>query len=269
MLPFTPHHPTPRPRWSPLEPQAQPHDQPPRPTAAPPRLGGMLCGPTLAVNRRRECDEQGSSGTALREPGKSTGAGGVPEAPFDADTNASTFHGTGTSGTGGAATDNHEFIAGVASTGGPVFITMLRLADPPGTTILATDLVDALAWCIDHQHEREGPGPINMSVNAAPPHTINSSAISQNLTQTLRAQGDLVVNGEYRDSGCVARAVHPAGGRDGREQPAGKLLDLRAVSRGGAGHQHTGAPRSRVRGRHITVDRVLVRLHSVPDRCVS
>lgn len=123
------------------------------------------------------------------------GAGGVTEFPFDADTNSNEFHGTGTSGTAGATTNDHEFIAGVASAGQPVFITMLRLANPPGTTILAADVVDALTWCIDHQRERGGPGPINLSINAAPPNTINSSSVFQGLAQTLRAQGDLVVNG--------------------------------------------------------------------------
>jgi subtilase family protein len=123
------------------------------------------------------------------------GADGVPEFPFDADTNNNELHGTGTSGTAGATTNNHEFIAGIASTGEPVFITMLRLANPPGTTILTADVVDALTWCIDHQRERGGPGPINLSINAAPPNTINSSSVFQSLAQTLRAQGDLVVNG--------------------------------------------------------------------------
>jgi hypothetical protein len=123
------------------------------------------------------------------------GAGGVTEYPFDADTADNEFHGTGTSGTAGATTNDHEFIAGVASAGEPVFITMLRLANPPGTTILAADVVDALTWCIDHQRERGGPGPINLSINAAPPNTINSSSVFQGLAQTLRAQGDLVVNG--------------------------------------------------------------------------
>ena len=123
------------------------------------------------------------------------GAGGVTEFPFDADTNSNEFHGTGTSGTAGATTNDHEFIAGVASAGEPVFITMLRLANPPGTTILAADVVDALTWCIDHQRERGGPGPINLSINADPPDTINHSPVFQSLAQTLRAQGDLVVNG--------------------------------------------------------------------------
>jgi Subtilase family len=133
--------------------------------------------------------------TFIRQFNFASGADGVPEFPFDADTNNSEFHGTGTAGTGGATTDNHEFIAGVASTGEPVFITMLRLAAPPGTTIFTADVVDALTWCIDHQRERGGPGPINLSINAAPPSTINSSSIFQSLAQTLRAQGDLVVNG--------------------------------------------------------------------------
>ena len=82
------------------------------------------------------------------------GAGGVLESPFDADTNANDFHGTTTAGTGGATTNDHEFIAGVASAGEPVFITMLRVAAPPGTTITTADLSDAVAWCIDHQRER-------------------------------------------------------------------------------------------------------------------
>jgi len=123
------------------------------------------------------------------------GAGGVTEFPFDADTNTNEFHGTGTSGTAGATTNDHEFIAGVASAGELVFITMLRLANPPGTTILAADVVDALTWCIDHQLERGGPGPINLSINADPPNTINHSPVFQSLAQSLRAQGDLVVNG--------------------------------------------------------------------------
>jgi Subtilase family len=123
------------------------------------------------------------------------GAGGVTEYPFDADTADNEFHGTGTSGTGGATTNDHQFIAGVASAGEPVFITMLRLANPPGTTILTADVVDALTWCIDHQRERGGPGPINLSINAAPPNTINSSSVFQSLAQVLRAQGDLVING--------------------------------------------------------------------------
>jgi hypothetical protein len=123
------------------------------------------------------------------------GAGGITEHPFDADTASNEFHGTGTSGTGGATTNDHQFIAGIASAGEPVFITMLRLADPPGTTILSADVVDALTWCIDHQRERGGPGPINLSINADPPNTINSSPVFQSLAQTLRTQGDLVVNG--------------------------------------------------------------------------
>jgi subtilisin family serine protease len=123
------------------------------------------------------------------------GAGGVTEFPFDSDTYEDGYHGTGTSGTGAATTNDHEFIAGVASVREPVFITMLRVSAPPGTTILATDLVDALTWCIDHQQERGGPGPINLSANAAPPATINSSAVFQGLARSLRAQGDLLVNG--------------------------------------------------------------------------
>jgi hypothetical protein len=60
------------------------------------------------------------------------GAGGVTEYPFDADTANNEFHGIGTSGTAGATTNDHQFIAGVASAGEPVFITMLRLANPRG-----------------------------------------------------------------------------------------------------------------------------------------
>jgi len=122
-------------------------------------------------------------------------AGGVREYPFDADTNNNEYHGTGTSGTGAATTNDHEFIAGIASAGTPVFLTMLRVADPPGTTITVADVVDAVTWCIDHQRERGGPGPINMSINSAPPYTINSSSVFQGLAQSLQAQGDLLVNG--------------------------------------------------------------------------
>ena len=43
------------------------------------------------------------------------GADGVREYPFDSDINDDEYHGTGTSGTGGATTNDHEFIAGVAS----------------------------------------------------------------------------------------------------------------------------------------------------------
>lgn len=119
------------------------------------------------------------------------GADGIPERPFDADTIG--YHGTGTSGTGGATTDDHEFIAGVASVGEPVFITMLRLS-PAGTdTITVADLADALAWCIDHQAQRGGPGPVNTSINSNPPDTLNSSSLFQGLAESLQKQGDLLV----------------------------------------------------------------------------
>lgn len=120
------------------------------------------------------------------------GADGIPEHPFDADTVA--YHGTGTSSIGGGTTDDHEFIAGVASAGEPVFITMLRIANPPGTPITTTAVVDALTWCIDHQWERGGPGPINLSINSNPPDTINSSSVFQGLAKSLQGQGDLLVN---------------------------------------------------------------------------
>jgi hypothetical protein len=123
------------------------------------------------------------------------GADGKREFPFDADTNGNGYHGTSTSGTGGATTNDHEFIAGVASVREPVFITMLRVADPPGTTITSADLVDAFAWCLDHQLERGGPGPINVSINSPPPDTLNTFPPLQALSQSLEAQGDLVVNG--------------------------------------------------------------------------
>jgi subtilisin family serine protease len=57
------------------------------------------------------------------------------------------------------------------------------------------DVVDALAWCIDHQRERRGPGPINVSINIDPPFTYNSSPFIQALAKALRAQGDLFVQG--------------------------------------------------------------------------
>jgi hypothetical protein len=123
------------------------------------------------------------------------GADGKREFPFDADTNGNGYHGTSTSGTGGATTNDHEFIAGVASVREPIFITMLRVADPPGTTITSADLVDAFAWCLDHQQERGGPGPINVSINSSPPFTLNTFPPLQALSQSLEAQGDLVVNG--------------------------------------------------------------------------
>jgi hypothetical protein len=121
------------------------------------------------------------------------GADGIREFPFDADTVV--YHGSGTSGTAGATTNDHEFIAGVASIGEPVFITMLRICAPPCTTITTTDLVDALSWSIDHQQERGGPGPINVSINMPPPNTFNTFSVFQGLAQSLQAQGDLIVNG--------------------------------------------------------------------------
>jgi subtilisin family serine protease len=123
------------------------------------------------------------------------GADGVREFPFDSDTNENTYHGTGTSSTAGATTNDNQFIAGVASVRQPVFITMLRMSDPPGTVITTESLEDGFAWCLDHQLERGGPGPINVSINAPPPNTLNTYSVFQSLAQSLQAQGDLIVNG--------------------------------------------------------------------------
>jgi hypothetical protein len=148
------------------------------------------------------------------------GADGVTEFPFDED---ASFHGTTTSGTGGATTDNHEFIAGVASAGKPVFITMLRVASPPGTTITTAALTDALIWCVDHQRERGGPGPINVSINSAPPDTFNTFSLFPPLAEMLRDQGDLVVNGAgntgTKDSSANT-AIRRVAGTDQNDQLA-------------------------------------------------
>jgi Subtilase family len=117
------------------------------------------------------------------------GAGGVPEAPFD-----SGVHGTAIAGVAAATTNDRAGIAGVASVREGVSITMLRVSDD-GATILTADVFDALAWAIDHQFERGGPGPVSVSINIPPPFTYNSSPLMQSMARALRRQGDLMVNG--------------------------------------------------------------------------
>lgn len=116
-------------------------------------------------------------------------ANGQPESPFDTGT-----HGTGVTGVAAAMTYNATNMAGISSAYWPALITMCR-ASSNGSDVDRQWLYNALAWCVDNQEIRGGPGPINLSANASPPNTFNADPIMQTLAQTLYENGDLLVNG--------------------------------------------------------------------------
>ena len=167
--------------------------------------------------------------------------------------------------------NDHQLIAGAASAVEPVFITMLRVSSPPDNTITTADLVDALTWALDHQQERGGPGPINVSINMAPPNTFNTFSVFQGLAQSLQAQGDLIVNGAdntlAEDSSPNNPGIRRVAGTDettisGVCRPMGLLSPplhpLRTYWSSGRPLAASVAPQSCLCERYITVDSVLV-----------
>lgn len=118
--------------------------------------------------------------------------GTASEAPFDPGFNG-LKHGTATSSIAASTTNNGIHLASPGSHDKAVSITMCRVTD--GNTLDTLDVIRAMTWCVDNQVTRGGPSAINMSVNAAPPATYNSSSVVQGIAKSAAKQGDLFVNG--------------------------------------------------------------------------
>lgn len=116
------------------------------------------------------------------------GVNGVQEAPFDPG-----VHGTAVCAIVSARSDNSTFIAGVGSHNLPVKVVCCRCSGD-GTTYATVDVIQAMAWCMDNQALRGGPGVINVSLNSFGLPKYNGSPTIQEIAREGRKQGDLMVN---------------------------------------------------------------------------
>jgi hypothetical protein len=130
-----------------------------------------------------------STATPVQEPVSGTGAEG------DIDSSVT-----------GALTDNGVDIAGAACFvhSKPCHITMLQVTTSNGAD--NARIFNALAWAINNQHARGGPGPINLSYGGA---KLGDNTEMQTLGQSLLNQGDILVLAAGDTNGEVTTLAHP------------------------------------------------------------
>jgi len=127
--------------------------------------------------------------TTIQQFNFAGGANGTVDAvPFD-----SGIHGTGVASVACATTNNANLLAGVASHAGQTVKVVCCRISNDGASIDQLDVDRALAWCVDNQSARGGPGVINLSIQNNP--TYNASPVVQGIAKSLAKQGDLLVNG--------------------------------------------------------------------------